>query len=200
MWAPGWPVLSAVQAPQVPPRAATPAPGRAGRHHGPSDQSAHVPGQLVDPTGTRSRPESPRTDCPPRRPADTSASGSGQLVRRVGPRALARVAQDCRSTSRAFGHDPESSRTAGRPWGPSDPSTRRLGKLFDTAGPLAQFQVTRDSCMTTRALRHGPESPRRAGPRGHLDPSGSHPGELVDPRGPGTGNELPGSVGRRLAP
>ena len=132
-------------------------------------------------------------------------SRPGQLVEPAGHRALARVAQDCRSTSRALGHDPESFGTAGRPRGPSDPSTRHLGKLIDTAGPQAQFQVScmtmRDSCMTTRALRHGPESPWRAGrPRGHLDPSASHPGELVDPRGPGTGHESPGSVGRTRGP
>ena len=141
------------------------------------------PGTAGRPLGFGGGPESPGTACRPRRPSDPSASGPGQQVDPTGPRALAGVAQDRRSTSRALRNKPETSGTAGRWWGPTDPSAKRPGKLFDTAGPRAQSGVTRDSWWSPRALGNGPESPKRARrPRVPSDPSAIHPGEMSKPK------------------
>jgi len=91
-------------------------PGAARRPRGPSDPSASVPGQLVDPTGPWARArfpwdsqstsqalgpgtETPGTACRPRRHSEPGRSRPGHLVAPACPRAWARVARDSGSTA-----------------------------------------------------------------------------------------------------
>ena len=117
----------------------------------------------------------------------------------LGHRALARVNQDRRSTSRALGHEPELSGNAGRPRGPSNPSARKdvrqrgpsgtvpsnPGQLIGPAGHRTRAQIAWESWSTPRALGHGPKWPGTAGRRhGPWDIGRKGPGYLVDPARP----------------
>ena len=91
-------------------------PSRTGRSRGLSYPIACHPGQLVEPTGTTTRPESPRRAGRHRGPSDPGWGHPGQLVDPTGPRARAQVQVDRDSWTnlRALGHGPESLGAAGR--------------------------------------------------------------------------------------
>ena len=142
-------------------------PSTAGQNRGPSVTGPILPGQLVDPAGSRARAHVAQEFSSILLDIDQSVSHPG-----------------CWSTLWALGPGPESPSSGGRGHGASATRTSHPGELVDTAGPPAHAQFLRDSWSTTQALGHGPELPGTdVQPHRPWEQSPSPPGVLVKPAG-----------------